>query len=209
MCAYPSSVVSVKLIDFSHPVRRRVLLRIRVKGGSGKTVLFIMMNPSKATDRVSDTTVNKVITYASQMCSAMVGVSNIYVLNLYTVYETVSGDLGGYIKRYGFEFCTGNDKTCYPTNDSLIAALAAISDFTILAWGRPTGNKQHLIDCKYHYRVITVLRLLKSFQGRVYHLDNKLSLGIYPKHPVKINYLWTITKLDISNLINRIRRYYG
>lgn len=70
-------------------IKRRFLLEIKLKSRkSEKTVVVIMMNPSKANKEVSDRTINKVIKYIYNNGKTK-EIGKIVLLNLFVAYKTI------------------------------------------------------------------------------------------------------------------------
>lgn len=202
---YPNYVTEVNVIDHEGPIRRRSRLDITLDRGASGSILFVLMNPSKATRTISDKTINAVIKYTYEKCGHNIG--KIVVLNLYTVHETASGKLGSIVARYGLEFASGNDVHVKQTNDMLLESEAKKASLIIVGWGKPNATQENLHACRYHKRVLNTLQLLKPYD--IYHFDIALRENIYPKHPRNINYSWPLTKLNVSSLIELIDNKYG
>lgn len=199
-------VEKISILDHKNEISRRSYLKISLKKPKGKQVLFIMMNPSRATKNESDKTINQIITYTANKCRRLADVNEIVIMNLYTVYETASGKLGEYIEKYGFDFCTGNEEGNPYKNDDLIFCESSKSDFIVVAWGRPNGLQKNLHDCNYHNRTVSVLKTIEPYKDKIYHLDVSLRDNIYPKHPVKIKYSWDIHKLNFKFIENNLHK---
>ncbi|WP_430733433.1 DUF1643 domain-containing protein [Ectothiorhodospira lacustris] len=182
---------------------RRLRLTIDLNRPSGSQVLFVMMNPSKATSQISDKTVNGVIKYTYEKCLDLSTVSRIVVLNLYTVYETASSGLANLTEQYGYDCVVGNDSQCEITNDELITLESGRSEILIAAWGRPSASTTILRESGYFRRVREVLELIADH--RPYHMDTYLREGLYPKHPRGIDYSWVLSRLDTAKLLRAFR----
>ena len=204
---YPSYVTNVETIDYQGTVARRSKLTIKLAREGVRQALFVMMNPSRATSEISDKTVNGVIKYTFEHSDVLSSISRIVVLNLYTVYETASGQLGSLVAQHGFEFAAGNDRQSFPKNDELLSQEVNNSKFVIAAWGKPTATIQVLRECGYFRRILDVLPILES--QKTFHLDTSLRENLYPKHPVLINYSWALNRLNISELHEKIQKRYG
>lgn len=201
---YPSYVKDVSTVDSSNLIPRRSKLTIELNRTSGDQALFVMMNPSKATKDFSDKTVNGIIKYTYERNAVLNSISRIVVLNLYTVYETASGQLAQLVAQYGYEFTTGNDDQISTSNDKLIALEADRSMFVVAAWGKPSADAKALRDCFYFQRISEVLEILKNH--KIFHLDNCLRENLYPKHPRGIDYSWVLSNLNVAELLDKLRQ---
>ena len=159
---YPAYVINVSAVDSSTPIPRRSKLAIEFDRPNGGQALFIMMNPSKATSDVSDKTVNGIIKYTYEKCYLLNAISRIVVLNLYTVYETDSGQLAQIVEQYGHAFASGNDGQRNTTNDEILASEAGRSEVVVAAWGKPSAATGILRKCGYFRRVYEVLEILQN-----------------------------------------------
>lgn len=201
---YPSYVTAVRADDSSNPMPRRSRLTIELNRPDGGQALFVMMNPSKATTEISDKTVNGVIKYTYEKCLALSNVSRVVVLNLYTVYETASGELANLIAQYGYDCAVGNNDQCEITNDELISLEAGRSEILVTAWGKPSASDKVLRECGYFRRIGEVLEVIADH--RPYHLDTYLRENLYPKHPRGIDYSWVLSRLDAAELLKIFRQ---
>jgi hypothetical protein len=201
---YPSYVRAVRADGSTNPMPRRSRLTIDLDRPNGSQALFVMMNPSKATSEISDKTVNGIIKYTYEKCSALSSVSRIVVLNLYTVYETASGELANLIAQYGYDCAVGNDGQCEITNDDVISLEAGRSEIVVTAWGKPSVSDKVLRECGYFRRIVEVLELIEGY--RPHHMDTYLRENLYPKHPRGIDYSWVLNRLNVAELLQIFRR---
>lgn len=203
---YPDYVVGVEILGSPHGMHRRSRMIVHLMprpdwNESPRRIVFVMMNPSKATTEVSDKSVNAVIRYVYEMNRVLRDIDTVVILNLYTVYETASGNLGNIVEAHGFDFATGNDALARPKNDEILSTEAARAERVVAAWGRPNATNAALQSCRYAQRALEVLRILRPYP--IYHMD-QLRDEVYPKHPRGIHYDWVLTRLDVDALIDRM-----
>ncbi|MBU5637508.1 DUF1643 domain-containing protein [Geomonas sp. Red69] len=199
---YPSYVKNVEPLGVGGDPCRRLCLTINLDRRGSKQALFIMMNPSKATATVSDKTINAIIKYTYEKCDDLREVSKIIVFNLYAVYETASGNLADLIAVHGHLFATGNDKLISPPCDEMLSREAEKSSMVVIAWGKPQCSSGAIRSCGYYLRILEVLKLIKAHDP--YHLGTSLVDGLFPRHPRGIDYSWSLSKVDVAGLIQKI-----
>lgn len=126
---------------------------------SGPTLLFVMLNPSKACAWVNDNTITRCIRYAREW-----GYGGFSVVNLFALIATDPRELRTAPDPIG------------PLNDSWIVSYAGASDRIVCAWGA-----HGCLDG----RADAVLRLLDGFRDRLYCL--KETKAGYPCHPLRLS----------------------
>ena len=132
-------------------------------GGDGSRAVWILLNPSTATETSNDPTIRRCVGFSQRW-----GVSALVVVNLFALRSTEPRGLAGAADPVG------------PENDQEIAAaLAAVSDqpsCVVCAWG--------------HYaaagRVAAVLALLAAGDLRPYCLG--VTRDGHPRHPLYVPY---------------------
>ncbi len=122
----------------------------------GPRVLFVMLNPSTATDDIDDPTIRRCIDFAKRW-----GCSSLSVVNLFAARATDPREL----KRM--------DDPIGPDNDLTIMSEAARADTVVLAWG---------VHGAYLGRDQDVLVLLRPLKPR--HLG--LTKDGHPRHPLYV-----------------------
>ena len=144
--------------DYSDDEAYRYLL-VRV-WAPGPRVVFVMLNPSTATETQNDPTVERCERRARALGFGSFGVANIFAYRATDpkVMRAVADPVG-------------------PENDAAIVQMAAEADRVICAWGT---HGLHLD------RGAKVERLLRQADLTLYHLG--LSKGGLPKHPLYIGY---------------------
>lgn len=144
--------------DYSADDAYRYLL-VRV-WATGPRVLFVMLNPSTATEAQNDPTVERCERRARALGFGSFGVANIFAYRATDprVMRAVADPVG-------------------PENDAALVQMAAEADRVICAWGT---HGLHL------GRGAQVERLLRQADLNLYHLG--LSKDGLPKHPLYISY---------------------
>lgn len=126
----------------------------------GRKVLFVMLNPSTATEMQNDPTVER-----CERRARALGFGAFRVTNIFAFRATHPKVMRAAVDPVG------------PDNDAAIAAGAAWADQTICAWG---GHGAHLS------RGPTVTQALRATAKPLFHLG--LTQAGEPKHPLYIGY---------------------
>lgn len=108
--------------------------------GNGKTVCFVMLNPSTADDKLDDPTIRKCCGFAKRW-----GYSGIIVVNLFAFRATDPKDLHELIRQGKLDIAIGEG------NDEAIANAANEADLVVMAWGANAA--------RYPNRVADVMRM--------------------------------------------------
>jgi hypothetical protein len=132
----------------------------RVWSAKGRRVLFLMLNPSKATEVQNDPTVER-----CERRARALGYGGMRVVNIFAFRATDPRDLKAAADPAG------------PENARAIRDGVAWADQVIAAWG---AHGAHL------GRGAAVAALLQGDAGRVFHLG--LSKAGHPRHPLYIAY---------------------
>lgn len=137
------------------------------QAGAGRA-LFVMLNPSTATEAQNDPTVER-----CERRARALGFGSFAVGNIFAYRATDPKVMRGAADPVG------------PGNDAAILAMAAEADRIICAWGTHGAHRG---------RGAAAERLLRATGLPLFHLG--LSLGGHPKHPLYIGYetqpvLWT------------------
>ena len=193
---YPLYVISKE--GLYHPLlpRRRLKLTITLDKTNDRQALVIMMNPAKADNDVSDSTVNRVIGYIHEN-NEYLKIGKIIIFNLYAIYEQDSSKLGDLVETFGFEICTANEHGSDLSSNIHLQKEAAKSVKIIAAWGRPKGRVINLEKSDYKRRIFETIQILR--QHEVFYFKDKLVDGKYPRHASRIGFKWTLSRLDMKN----------
>jgi hypothetical protein len=153
-----------------------------------KSALVVMMNPSKATDKISDNTVNNVLTRIHSECSE---VSKVTITNLYPLYETYSDKLE-------------NHKAQSQINFDKIRMLIAQNDFILLGWGKPSNKSNKVLqEIKYHEHALKVVEMVRSL-GLPAFVVGDLRNNLYPRHLGRLSFELKMSTIDLNELIIKI-----
>lgn len=117
--------------------------------------MFLMLNPSKATDDKNDPTVRRCMGYALEW-----GFAKLYVANLYAFVSTSPSALWG------------EDDPVGPANDDHILQMASESRLIVCAWGAHAQVGRMKAVCSLLYRAGAKIHALG------------LTKDGYPKHPL-------------------------
>ncbi|WP_375174321.1 DUF1643 domain-containing protein [Pseudooceanicola sp.] len=132
----------------------------RVWDGGGRKVLFLMLNPSKATEVQNDPTVER-----CERRARALGYGGMRVVNIFAFRATDPRDLKVATDPEG------------PENDAVIRDGVAWADDVLAAWGAHGAHRG---------RGAEVAALLSTSGGRLLHLG--LSKAGHPRHPLYIAY---------------------
>ncbi|WP_439150031.1 DUF1643 domain-containing protein [Sulfitobacter sp.] len=140
----------------------------RVWETSGKRLLFVMLNPSKATEVDNDPTVER-----CERRARALGFGAFQVTNIFAFRETNP------------KLMRQADDPVGPDNDQILREGVAWADVVIAAWGT---HGAHL------GRGTEVAQFLRRLDAPLHHLG--LSIAGHPKHPLYISYsrqpeVWT------------------
>lgn len=178
---YPSCVSKVRSINYEiHDCVVRTLLNITTNGNNEKSVLCIMMNPSKADKYQSDNSVNKVI---KCFCDSY---GFINIVNLFPFYETKSSKLSELINKLKkepefneiikFNLCTIKTK------------INSVNEI-VLAWGDPANDE----ITQMHYGISMEILSYIAGKENIYvfgttKFDTILTKKGNPRHPSRLDY---------------------
>lgn len=155
-----------------------------------KSGLVIMMNPSKATDKISDNTINNVLTRIYNECP---DVSKITITNLYPLYETYSEKL---------EYHNEQSRINFKKMETAISQ----SDFVLLGWGKPTDkNNKDLQKMKYHEHALKAVELVQSLKVPAFKVGD-LRDDLFPKHLGRQSFNLKMSKIDLGTLAKKINK---
>ncbi|WP_276624478.1 DUF1643 domain-containing protein [Syntrophomonas wolfei] len=143
----------------------RYLLTVPLNNKVNKKILVIMKNPSKANKRISDLTINRVLTFCYKE-----GYSKVFIMNLYSYYATDSKELAQLMKN-GQEV-----KAIGANNDKVLKSVLKNVDEIIVAWGSNTFG----LTKQYKQRIRQVINLIKD--KNLYYVEASAGKGWYPRH---------------------------
>ena len=155
---------------YSDCERYRYLLT-RIWDPAGKKALFIMLNPSTATERQNDPTVER-----CERRARTLGFGGFRVTNIFAWRDTDPKKMRAAADPVG------------PENDAVLSDSCQWADQIIAGWG---SHGAHLD------RGVVVARLLKKTGLPIFHLG--LTKAGHPKHPLYIAYVQQPERWDFSN----------
>lgn len=156
----------------------------------GKSVLVVMMNPSKATAQVSDNTINNVLTRIHNECTE---VSKVTITNLYPLYETCSEKLQ-------------NHKVKSKINFEKMRRLMSHADLVLLGWGKPSKkSNKALKEIKYHEHALMVVEMVQSEELPAFVVGD-LREDLYPKHLGRLSLEIQMSPISLTALAKKIRK---
>lgn len=143
----------------------RYLLRIPLKNNGDKKVLVIMKNPSKADNKLSDLTIDRVLTF----CNAE-GYSEVNIMNLFSYYSTDPSGIKNLIDDGKLEDAIGKD------NDEIMKEIVNEVGEVIVAWGGNSINRERY----YKNRIKQVTNIIK--EKNIYYVESISKDTYYPRH---------------------------
>lgn len=154
MKLYPSDIVytpvhaDTKLMDRTVFLEKykRELLRIKFKNKNKNTIMFIMMNPSRATSNHMDNTIENIIKFLSRTPLTVVNdkqlkikdIGTLEVVNLFPFYRTDSAELKSDIEMFQSHPDSGFFTNLINSNHETIKRSIVNAKYIVLAWGLPT-----------------------------------------------------------------------
>lgn len=172
----------LNLLDWDPPLQRsgasisadgRYRYRLWRAWATGKTILFVMLNPSTADARDDDPTIRKCVGFAKRL-----GFARLEVVNLFAWRATDPRDLPRASDPIGVE------------NDHTILERSLAADLVIAAWGATK-----LPDRMIERRVRSVQSTLRSAGCSPMCLGR--SKDGHPRHPLMLAYETALESLDV------------
>lgn len=155
--AIPTTAIESSAIISPDGLYRYLLKR---RWGSGRAVLFVMLNPSTADAAKDDPTIRRCIKHAKAL-----GGDALTVVNLYALRSTNPAELGKHAAPIG------------PYNDEHIEQQVRLAEHVVCAWGMNTRAAGRVA----HVR-LTIARLCNESPTKVYKLAG--ADGVGPLHPL-------------------------
>lgn len=182
---YPS-FIDVGLIKgkFDQEGNRRYILTIPFSKKPSKMALAILKNPSKATEKESDITVNRIISYIHKNLKE---IDMVIIANLFVYCSTNAKELNLIVDDKGKDYVIGNDKSSPFKTDKLINEAIEKSLKIIIAWGNSNGIEKTL----YKWRVKQIFKLL---EGRELFYVKKITKKGNPLHGQSWGYDYELLK---------------
>lgn len=162
-------------VCFSKDRSYRYWLEAQLSGNPDKVCLFLMLNPSTATEDASDQTLTKCKRFAGQW-----GYGTLRVVNLFAFRTSDPEDLGHVDDPVGKTILCGR---CQADNDWHVITAALGADKIVLAWGT-SGYKAG--DALFLDRVKHVVTTLvnEGWTEKLHRLNNFSIDRGQPRHPM-------------------------
>lgn len=148
-----NEVKNVESIGVSN-INVRFLLTIETTAENENKILVIMKNPSKATNTISDKTINNVIKNLYQKYSI------IYIMNLFPYYSTKATGLLSFFKNVDNEFIL-------KINDLILDFVIRKTDDILVGWGINTIGMKNV---DYDNRISNVIGILSNHKKIIYYV---------------------------------------
>ncbi|GAS81164.1 DUF1643 domain-containing protein [Paenibacillus amylolyticus] len=212
---YQVDVDSIKVEPDTEGCKVRSLLQLSLnKISNSKNVTIIMMNPSKANQKSSDQTINRIIDFFYN--EQTLNVKNIKVVNLFSFYNPKSITL-----HENVNLSEEKLSLLVQNNQNVIGLSIKESDYVFLGWG---NSPEGFYETAFYSQVIYVLAEIKRYKEKktfVFKIDNKransqetLTKSKNPVHPingpildkveVKIDSLYRILPTDNKEILDGI-----
>lgn len=143
----------------------RYLLKISLKNSTNKKVLVIMKNPSKANNKVSDLTIDRVLTFCNSE-----GYSEVNIMNLFSYYSTDPIGIKNLIDNGQIDDAIGAE------TDEIMKKVVKEVDEIIVAWGGNSINREK----HYKNRIKQVANIIKG--KNTYYVQSISKNTYYPRH---------------------------
>ena len=176
---------SIKVEPNIENCKVRSLLQLSLKKiPASKNVTVVMMNPSKANQKYSDPTINRIIDFFYN--EQTLDVKNIKIVNLFSFYNPKSITLHENINLSEIEL-----NRLMKDNQHVIGTAIKDSDYIFLGWGNsPEGFHETTFYSQVLY-VLTEVKCYKEKKTFVFKIDNKransqenLTKSKNPVHPI-------------------------
>ncbi len=177
---YPDFVTDVKIESKGN---KRYALIVTVDSHKPETLVVIQKNPSKATEHISDLTINRVIQFIKKNVNnhpLLDRCGKIIFMNLISIYETYSEKLK--MSQHGiFD----------QSNMEIIDTYCNKHSNVIIGWGdAPKGLFQ-----EYEHIKLTVFEIFQRYSNTLYYIDS-LSKAGNPKHGQRWAYTSKLLKFE-------------
>lgn len=178
-------------------------LEIEINDQAVHTLLYILMNPSKA-DRIEcDDTVKKLLDFTRKQTerpgSIIPGVRNIIIVNLFPFYKTDSNELYQVLEE--LEFTRNGYQDLMKANLLKIRKGIQEAEYIVFGWGDPPKN----VDEWYHRELTSsILKHVKKCQKENMYVftsnrEKIITKKRHPRHPIIIS-LTGLQRCEIKHL---------
>lgn len=170
MIQYPEFVNKIECCPSDKEYRYSLDIECENSDNMNKIAMIIMQNPSKANERYSDRTVNKVLKYFHEF-----GYSKVIIMNIIPFYATKIAELPNSVLK---------ETNRLNVNCKKIYTQSKLADKIFVAWGWAST----ISSCYYEKRVTEIKEVLKKIREQE---DNKKEIVCYeinksnnqPRHP--------------------------
>jgi hypothetical protein len=169
-----------------------IIQLIKRDSDTDKIITFLMKNPSAADKSCCDKTILNVINYVERLKESderFAGVSEIRIINLFSIYSTDSSDLFDIISKIN------NHSAIQEINNEVIRNMLRDTDIIVPSWGKKPKNVVGR-DNPYRERADQVLRLIsQEYEDKqIYLIKFNKKRTLYPIHPERIGYKGELIK---------------
>lgn len=169
----------------------------------GVTVMIIMMNPSKANDKISDNSIDKWINFFFNKTVGKRKIKKIKIYNIFSIYASKPAVAFDKIKHYN---SSGEIDSILKVNRTNIENELKYNPIVVCAWGKPTEGSFPYI---YYYREVNrIIDLIFKFENKVYVPKVKENLNLFtksndPRHPAGLygNTMERLVKITKNELL--------
>nr|WP_256438029.1 DUF1643 domain-containing protein [Pontibacillus sp. ALD_SL1] len=163
----------------------RTWLRATINPEGSDNITYIGMNPSKATETVSDNTINNMLKFTKDLTDNLenkMKIKNVIVTNIIPLYTSNHSNLKKQIDKVKVEVGEYELDRVLEINLQRIIKAIRLSKYVVLCWGDCYINKKmHLVITS------SILRKLREFESEYYVLNFEgestvLTLELQPRH---------------------------
>ncbi|MFX3625136.1 MAG: DUF1643 domain-containing protein [Ectobacillus sp.] len=189
---YPSyaRVVAVSRRNITADITLRDWLEIDIHPQGTGTILYILMNPSKADEVFCDDTVKKLLDFTRQQTnmrnSPIPNVQKVMIVNLFPFYKTESSKLYKVLQELQgnpqeYEFLLKH-------NMQQIHTAIQQADYIVFGWGDPPKNVDEWFHRNITSEILHHVRLLEKKDTFVFTCTRPetLTKKKHPRHPIII-----------------------
>lgn len=205
---YPSYIRVPVDIDDNAPKKPKCRFYLKAKennSSKSKSILVIMMNPSKATTKKTDNTVFNIIEHSYKF----LGAKEITILNLYPFYEPNSSN----VKQSISNLSTDKYNKLMNRNLSCIkdTIIKQQYDKVFLAWGNPPKSFSNIEHKKLGYDILSFIKTKTKLSNSLYVYSFKNYKGLTvknnPFHPSRKGKIIGIQKIDSFSILKSHPKY--
>lgn len=193
-CKYPK-YINRKNIEIIEDENKERCYKVSFElGKQGKNILIIGRAPRTLEEESCSDIYKRIIKFLDKNMNFVEGIRNLTIVNLFSVYEGIQGDIYEDFLLNGKEYIEGNDGKL--KNDEIISEEIKNADYIIIAWGEPIDGLKDIYGSRVEF-ILRELRnnIMNSESKKLVMTVGELSKKGYPKHCLAWSY-----KDELQNL---------